>query len=67
MIAIIQWLGILATAAAAILWLWASLVDVPDNIDTFVGQLQRASRLNAWAALAACVAASCAFVLWFVE
>jgi hypothetical protein len=38
----------------------ASLIEVPDNIDTIVGELQRIGRLNAWAAVAALVAALCA-------
>jgi hypothetical protein len=53
-------IGLLATLAAAILWLWGSLMDVPDNIDTIVGELQRIGRANAWAATAALVAALCA-------
>jgi hypothetical protein len=43
----------------------ASLIDVPDNIDTIVGELQRMGRWNAWAAFAAFVAALCtAYALW---
>jgi hypothetical protein len=30
---------------------------VPDNIDTIVGELQRISRWNGWAASASCIAA----------
>jgi hypothetical protein len=52
--------GLGASLSAAGLWLWGSLVEVPDNIDTIVGELQRIGRLNAWAAVAALVAALCA-------
>ena len=49
---------------AAYWWLRASLVKVPDNIDTIVAALQRASRLNAYGAGAAVVAALCAAFLF---
>jgi hypothetical protein len=52
--------GLLASLAAAALWLWGSLIEVPANIDTIVGELQRIGRINAWAAVAALVAALCA-------
>ena len=42
--AIVSGLGVVATLLAASLWLRASLVPLPDNIDTFIGALQRASR-----------------------
>ena len=54
---IIAAVGLVASLAAAGFWLWASLIKVPDNIDTIVGELQRVGRLNAWAAFAAIVAA----------
>jgi hypothetical protein len=57
---LLTWAGMLAALGAAVLWLWASLVEVPDNIDTIVGEFQRIGRLNAWAALAALVGALCA-------
>jgi hypothetical protein len=53
-------LGAVAAIAAAGLWFWASLIEVPDNQDAFIKQLQRISRLNAFAAAAAGVAAICA-------
>ena len=53
-------IGLVASLAAAIFWLWGSLISVPDNIDTIVGELQRIGRVNAWAALAALAAAVCA-------
>jgi hypothetical protein len=52
--------GLLASLAAAALWLWGSLIEVPNNINTIVGELQRIGRMNAWAAVAALVAALCA-------
>lgn len=50
-------LGAISAAFAAAFWLWASLVVVPDNVDTFVSEMQRIGRLNAYGASAACVAA----------
>ena len=61
---VVSGLGVVASVLAASLWLWASLVPVPDNIDTFIGALQRASRLNAFGAGAAAVAAICAALLF---
>jgi hypothetical protein len=53
-------LGVITSLGAAGLWLWSSLIKVPDNIDTFIGALQRIGRVNAWAALCSCGAAVCA-------
>jgi len=53
-------LGIFAALAAATLWWWASVIEVPDNIDTFIAELQRISRINAWGARPATIAALCA-------
>ncbi|WP_413987936.1 hypothetical protein ACMDCR_18065 [Labrys okinawensis] len=52
--------GMLCSAGAAAFWLWASLINVPNNIDTFIGVLQRIGRLNAVAAAFGFVAALCA-------
>jgi hypothetical protein len=49
-----------ASVVAAALWLWASVIKVPDNLDTIVGELQRIGRVNAGAAFAALIAAGCA-------
>ena len=61
---IVSGLGALAGIVAAGFWFGASLVPVPDNVDTFIGVLQRASRLNAYAASAAFVAALCVTYLF---
>jgi len=53
-------IGLLCASGAAIFWLWASLIDVPDNIDTFISVLQRTGRINALAAAFSCGAALCA-------
>jgi hypothetical protein len=53
-------LGVLTTLAAGIFWLVASLIEVPDNQDTFIAALQRIGRINAYGAWCACVAALCA-------
>jgi hypothetical protein len=50
---IVASVGLLASLTAAVFWLWVSLIEVPDNIDTIVGELQRIGRVNAWAAMAA--------------
>jgi hypothetical protein len=57
--------GLAASMAAAALWLWGSLIAVPDNIDTIVGELQRIGKVNAGAATAALIAALCAaYTFW---
>jgi hypothetical protein len=62
---IVASVGLFASLAAAGFWLWGSLIEVPDNIDTIVGELQRVGRLNAWAAIAALMAALCAaYAFW---
>ena len=52
--------GILSSLAAAILWWYASVLEVPDNIDRFIQRLQQISLWNSYAAMAAGVAAVCA-------
>jgi hypothetical protein len=51
--------GVATSFGAAAFWLWASLIDVPDNIDTFINALQQAGQINSWAAMSACAAALC--------
>jgi hypothetical protein len=64
---IVGGVGIVASVLAAAFWLWASLLKVPDNIDTFIPALQKIGRLNAYGALAASVAALCASITWLVS
>jgi hypothetical protein len=52
--------GMIASFVAAVLWLWASMIEVPDNPDTIIAELQRIGRINAAAAMAALFAAICA-------
>ena len=56
--------GALASLFAAGFWLWASLVPVPDNLDTFIGALQHIAQLNAYGAGSAVVAALCGTTLF---
>jgi hypothetical protein len=49
--------GALALIVAACLWLYASLIAVPNNIDTIVRELQRIGWWNALAAWAAVIGA----------
>jgi hypothetical protein len=63
MSAIDKWvagLGAATSIAAAFFWFWASVIPVPDNLDTFIGVLRRISRINAFAAGCAAMAALCA-------
>jgi hypothetical protein len=53
-------LGALCSMGAAGFWLWASLLPVPNNQDTFIEALQFISRINAIAAICASGAAICA-------
>jgi hypothetical protein len=57
---IVGLIGTIASLLAAAFWLYSSVIEVPDNIDTFVGELQRISRWGSYAAMAACIAALCA-------
>jgi ethanolamine transporter EutH len=62
---VVALIGVIASLLAGGFWLWASIVDVPNNIDTIVGELQRISRINASAAVAATIAAICAaYAFW---
>lgn len=58
-------IGVITASLAAYWWLKAALVEVPDNMDMFIGELQRAARLNAYGAAAACAAAVCAAYTFF--
>jgi hypothetical protein len=57
---VVSLIGTIASLFAAVFWLHSSLIEVPDNIDTIVGELQRISRWGSYAAWAAFVAALCA-------
>ena len=61
---IVSGIGALAAILAAWFWLRAALVPVPDDIDTFIQALQRASQFNTYGAAAAVVGALCAAVLF---
>ncbi len=63
-VTIISGIGAALAAVAAGFWLWASLVAVPDNIDRFIGVLQKIGRLNAYGAAAASGAALCGLALF---
>ena len=66
MITIVAGVGTAAALVAAIFWFWSAMKTVPDNIDTVIGELQRISRLSAYGAIAAGIAAICgAIVFWF--
>jgi hypothetical protein len=60
-------IAVLASVLAAGLWFWASMLEVPDNIDTFIAALQRIGHINAWAAFAAGIAATCAAFIWLAS
>ena len=51
--------GAVSSIGAAGFWLWASLIQVPDDQDAFIAALQRISRLNAIAATCAAAASIC--------
>ncbi|GMV63985.1 MAG: hypothetical protein AMXMBFR74_31520 [Parvibaculum sp.] len=57
---VITALGVLFSLLAAGFWFCASVLDVPDNIDTFIDALRKISRMNAFGALSAALAALCA-------
>jgi hypothetical protein len=53
-------IGVLSSILAAAFWLRSALIDVPNNLDTIVGELQRIGWWNSAAAQAAVVASLCA-------
>jgi hypothetical protein len=55
---IVRILTVVAAVAAALLWFVSSRIEVPNNQDTFIGELQRIGRWNSRAAFASCVAAA---------
>ncbi|WP_027167318.1 hypothetical protein [Mesorhizobium sp. WSM3224] len=63
----INLMGLVATGLAAVFWLIAASIRVPDNIDTFIGELQRAGRWNAAGGLAACLGFTCQAALFLMN
>jgi hypothetical protein len=57
---VVATVGVLSSMGAAVFWLWASLISVPDNQDTFIAALKYSARINALAAVCATVASCCA-------
>jgi hypothetical protein len=58
--------GFLSSIGAAIFWLWASVIPVPNNNqDTSIAVLQRISGINAIAAVCAALASVCAAYVFF--
>jgi hypothetical protein len=53
-----QWIDAGLAFFAALFWLWASLVKVPDSIDHFIPALNKQSRVNAIGAVFAAAAAA---------
>jgi hypothetical protein len=64
LLTIVGGVGVIASIFAATFWFWASVLKVPDNIDTFIPALQEISQVNAWGAGAASVAGICAAIIW---
>jgi hypothetical protein len=62
---IISVVGVLASLATAAIFLRASFIEVPNNIDTFIDELQRIGRWNSAGCFAAFVAALCAAYAFF--
>lgn len=60
-------LGVLATVAAAILWLWSAFTPVTDSQDAFIGDLQRISQINGWASIATAVAAIAGAIVFALQ
>ena len=63
---IVGTIGSIAAIAAGGFWLWASLVDVPNDIDNIIKILQWVSRLNSYAAMAAGTAAICGLIVLLI-
>ena len=63
----VQWIGMVASGLAAACFLRSTFITVPDNIDTMVGEMQRAGRWNAVATALACVAFICQAYLFGVD
>jgi hypothetical protein len=47
-VSVVNAITAVASAVAASCWLRSALIQVPDNIDTIVGELQRIGYWNTW-------------------
>ncbi len=69
----LSWFGVLDTlrlicgGLAAVFWLAAALIGVRDQIDNFIGDLQRSGRWNTAGAFAACGAFGSDFLIRFFD
>jgi len=59
-------IGIISSVVAAVLWLKASRIKVPDNKSAIIGELQQTSRFKARAAVATGIAFLCGAYIWYV-
>mgnify|MGYP001238584308 CR=1 FL=1 len=61
--------GVIAVASllAAIFWFWSAQIEIPNNVDTFIEALRKASRLSGYAAASAGVAALGSLVLLWLD
>jgi len=50
-------IGAVAALIAAVCWFYSARIEMPDNIDTFIGELRRIGYWNGWAASASYIAA----------
>ena len=46
LLTIVGGVGVIASIFAATFWFWASVLKVPDNIDTFIPALQEISQVE---------------------
>jgi len=58
---------VVASVAAAVFWFWSSSVSISNNLESFITDLQWASELNSYAAMAASIAALAAAVRFYRE
>ena len=61
---VIGFMGVAAQALAAWWWFQASCHDISEDVQDFARELRKIARLNARAAIAQSIAATCAVVLW---
>ncbi|ESZ04965.1 hypothetical protein X737_36415 [Mesorhizobium sp. L48C026A00] len=63
----INLIGLLSTGLAAVFWLVAASIRLPDNINTFIRELQRAGQWNAAGGISACVGFACQAILFWTN